>query len=318
MSPIALAIVGVGKIARDQHLPAIAANPDFRLVAAASRSASVEGVRNFTAAGEMLDAMPEIEAVALCMPPQARHTIAADALSRGKHVMLEKPPGATLSEVEHLAGLAAANGASLQATWHSRYAPAVEPARQWLKERRIRSVAVSWKEDVRHWHPGQDWIWEPGGLGVFDPGINALSIVTRILPFPVWLTSAELSFPENRAAPIAADLAFAGPHGEAVEAAFDWRQTGPQTWDIGVETDAGRLVLSSGGARLAIDGEMRSEAAEAEYPGLYVRFAELIHRRESDVDLSPLRHVADAFMLGRRLQVEAFFDDPAAGSAGPR
>jgi D-galactose 1-dehydrogenase len=43
-------------------------------------------------------------------------------------------------------------------------------------------VNVIWREDVRVWHPGQDWIWQPGGLGVFDPGINALSIITHILP----------------------------------------------------------------------------------------------------------------------------------------
>jgi predicted dehydrogenase len=35
--PLLLGIVGVGKIARDQHLPAIAASPDFTLVAAARR-----------------------------------------------------------------------------------------------------------------------------------------------------------------------------------------------------------------------------------------------------------------------------------------
>ncbi len=39
---------------------------------------------------------------------------------------------------------------------------------------------------------------EPGGLGVIDPGINALSIVTAILPKPVHLVSAELEFPEGR------------------------------------------------------------------------------------------------------------------------
>jgi len=44
MSAIKLAIVGVGKIVRDQHLPAIAANADFDLVATASRHGTVEGV----------------------------------------------------------------------------------------------------------------------------------------------------------------------------------------------------------------------------------------------------------------------------------
>ena len=44
------------------------------------------------------------------------------------------------------------------------------------------SGRIIWKEDVHHWHPGQRWIWEPGGFGVFDPGINALSVLTEILP----------------------------------------------------------------------------------------------------------------------------------------
>jgi len=38
-------------------------------------------------------------------------------------------------------------------------------------------------------------------------------------------------------------------------------------------------------------------------------FVELIANRESDVDLSPLVHVADAFMLGRRRDVEPFIED---------
>ncbi|MEK1928765.1 MAG: gfo/Idh/MocA family oxidoreductase, partial [Pararhizobium sp.] len=33
-----------------------------------------------------------------------------------------------------------------------------------------------------------------------------------------------------------------------------------------------------------------------------------IKAKQSDVDLSPLRHVADAFMLGKRKFVEAFTD----------
>lgn len=314
MAPVKLGLVGIGKIARDQHLPSLSRSADFELVAAASRNAGVESVASFASTGEMLDAMPEVEAVSLCMPPQARHQVAAEALARGRHVMLEKPPGATLSEVEHLAGLAASNGVSLFATWHSRQAPGVEPARDWLAGKRIRKMTVTWKEDVRHWHPGQDWIFEAGGLGVFDPGINALSIVTKILPFPIWLTDASLTFPENRQAPIAADLVFAGPEDVSVEATFDFRQTGPQTWDIIVETDQGVLKLSMGGAVLRIDGEEQAMPPEAEYDGLYARFAALIAAGQSEVDLAPLRHVADAFLLGRRELTEPFFFDPPAGA----
>ena len=308
MAPIKLAIVGVGKIVRDQHLPAIAANGSYELTATASRHGTVEGIPSYPTIGAMLEAVPDIDAVSLCMPPQYRYEAAHAALAAGKHVFLEKPPGATLSEVQDLKRSADEKGLTLFASWHSRYAPAVEAAKVFLAATTIRSVNVIWKEDVRHWHPNQDWIWQAGGLGIFDPGINALSIVTHILPRAIFLTKASLEFPENRDAPIAADLRFTDIAGLDVHAEFDWRQTGKQSWDIVAVTDAGEMVLSEGGAKLSVDGELKFSAPEAEYPALYARFAALVAAGQSDVDLAPLTHVADAFMLGRRKFVDSFFD----------
>jgi D-galactose 1-dehydrogenase len=256
----------------------------------------------------MLDAVPAIDAVSLCMPPQYRYEAAHKALSAGKHVFLEKPPGATLSEVADLESLAASKGVSLFASWHSRYAAAVEATKSFLASTTIKSVHVIWKEDVRHWHPNQDWIWQAGGLGVFDPGINALSIVTHILPKAIFLTGATLEFPENRDAPIAADLHFKNANDVPVHAEFDWRQTGKQSWDILAETEAGHVELAEGGSKLSINGELKFSAPEEEYPALYRRFADIVKAGKSDVDLAPLRHVADAFMLGKRKFVDAFYD----------
>jgi D-galactose 1-dehydrogenase len=306
---IRVAIVGLGKIARDQHISAIAETAGIELAAIVSRNASINGIKHFATLDELLDRVPDIDAVALCTPPRGRQTQAAAALKAGKHVLLEKPPGATVSELTPLIAEARQTGHTLFATWHSRFAPAVEAARAFLAGRQIRSVVVEWKEDVRVWHPGQAWIWEPGGFGVFDPGINALAILTRILPRPFFLTEAELSYPGNRATPIAANLAFSDGTGLPILAEFDWRQTGPQTWDIRVETDAGRLTLSCGGSRLDHDDRTLVDEQQAEYRGIYQRFVELITSRVSDVDLSPLLHVADAFMLGRRRDVEPFIED---------
>ena len=199
----------------------------------------------------------------------------------------------------------------LYATWHSRKAAGVEPARRWIAGRSIRRVECAWKEDVRVWHPGQAWIWEPG-IGVFDPGINALSVLTHILPAPLELKSAELRFPENKAAPIAADLEY-GHDGASVSVAFDFDQTGPQTWDIDVFAEDGQLKLSLGASKLAIDGAPVDVGDETEYARLYRRFAELVDRRECDVDLSPFHHVADAFLLGRRTIVRPFEESPGRG-----
>jgi D-galactose 1-dehydrogenase len=301
-----LALVGIGKIARDQHIPAIAGNGSFELAATASRNASVDGVEAFTDLASLLEARPDIPSISLCTPPQARFDDARRALLAGRHVMLEKPPGATLSEVHALAELADAKGVTLFATWHSRHAHCVAALRDWLAGKTIERVEIVWKEDVRRWHPGQEWVWQAGGLGVFDPGINALSVLTAIFPRPLHLTSAELSFPANRDTPIAADLEFYDAEGTAVTAAFDWRQEGEQIWDVRIGCREGSAVLSAGGETLAIDGEEVLAGPNREYAGLYARFEELLRAGQSDVDLRPLVHVADAFMLGRRLTVEPF------------
>ena len=299
-----IALVGIGKIAVDQHVPAIHASQDWDLVATVSRKGQVAGVEGFTTLEAMLSARPEVEVVSLALPPVPRFAYAWAALQAGKHVMLEKPPGATLAEVHALQALAAEKGLTLYTTWHSRMAHAVAPAKAWLRGKAVTRAHITWREDVRKWHPGQDWVFEPGGMGVFDPGSNALSILTEILPAPVHLTGAELDFPANRQTPIAARLTFTG----GVTADFDWRQEGPQTWDIEIETPQGKLALRMGGNVLEIDG--RPVAGEnsimGEYPALYARMADLVRAGESEVDLSPMVHVADALTLGRRVIVEAF------------
>ncbi|QOG20222.1 MULTISPECIES: Gfo/Idh/MocA family protein [Bradyrhizobium] len=308
MSELRIAIVGFGKIARDQHVGAIAVVQGATLAAVASRNASLPGLPHFATIEELLEEGPPIDAVSLCTPPQVRRAQAATALAAGKHVMLEKPPGIGVAELDPLIAMAAEAKRTLFATWHSRYAPAVEPARQWLATRRLKSVHINWKEDVRVWHPGQTWIWEPGGLGVFDPGINALSILTRILPQPVFVTAAELAFPANCQAPIAANLTLTDIGGLPVTAEFDFRQTGPQSWDILVDTDGGQMKLSRGARIMAVDGKVVADAPDEEYRELYRRFVALTATGMSDVDLAPLRLVADAFLLGKRTLVEPFVD----------
>src|SRR4026207_1737985 len=128
MSKIKIALVGIGKIARDQHVPALRSNPAFELVAAASPNHKLEGVQNFSDIQALLAAMPDVDAISVCTPPQVRYDIARYALEQGRHVLLEKPPGATLNEVSALIDLAAQRNVALFATWHSREAAAAERA----------------------------------------------------------------------------------------------------------------------------------------------------------------------------------------------
>jgi predicted dehydrogenase len=308
VTPIAVGIVGFGKIARDQHVPAILATEGLELAAVAdpvSRSGILPWYPNLAA---MLAAHPEIGAVSLCMPPCSRASVARQAIAARRHVLLEKPTCATVAEAEDVARLAREAGVTLFTAWHSQEAAGVAPAREWLAKAMVRSVRVTWKEDVRHWHPGQAWIWDRAGFGVFDPGINALSILTAILPGDLRLADAELDVPADCETPIAARLTLEGSAGFAAEAEFDFRQTGPQTWDIEIATDRGPMRLSHGGNRLEIAGVVQDVGEEAEYRALYARFAELLRSGESAVDLAPLRLAEDALNSGRIVPVGAFGD----------
>jgi hypothetical protein len=99
-----------------------------------------------------------------------------------------------------------------------------------------------------------------------------------------------------------------GPQGVQTHVELDFLQEGQQTWDIIVETDAGRLTLSMGGKVLTVNDHPVQTANNTEYANLYAHFAELVRGRRLDVDVTPLQLAADAFLSGRRVEVDAFVD----------
>ena len=304
-----IAVVGLGKIAMDQHLPCIAKNADFKLVAGVSRHAKVDYVPCFESLGQLVKSGTSIDAVALCTPPSVRLAMAREALDAGYHVLIEKPPTPTVGEMINMIDYAKAKDRVLYVTWHSRYNKSVDEAKRLLSGKRVTKMKVTWREDVKRWHPGQEWIWEPGGFGVFDPGINALSIVTKIMPEPIFVEGAVIEVPSNKATPIAAQIKFKHADGGKADmsADFDWRQTGEQTWEIEIATaDGMSMHLKRGGSILEVSGKQVMAAPLEEYELIYERFAGLLKRGESFTDITPLQLICDCFMLGRPVLTEAF------------
>lgn len=304
---ISIGVIGLGKIAQDQHLPCIAKNSDFKLAAVVSSRPSDLGVLAFKTPADMLKSV-KLDAVAICTPPSVRRNIALECLEAGVHLLLEKPPTPTISEYADLKARAAASGKVAFQTWHSRFNAAVAEAKKLLSGQKVTRLHVSWKESVWQWHPGQEWIWEPGGFGVFDPGINALSIVTEILPQAIFVSEANLITPSNRFTPIAATIKFRAADGSDADlsAVFDWRQKGEQSWNIDVDTATHKLKLTHGGTKLSVNGVETVAAPSQEYEEIYARFAQLVKSGKSEMDSSPLELVADCMMLGRRSDTDAF------------
>lgn len=305
-----IAVIGVGKIAQDQHLPVIDASDDFELAATVSTRGIGHGsVPVFKTPAELYAAMPEVSLVSICTPPGIRHTYVREALEAGKDVMMEKPPTTTISELDDLIAHAKRLDRVLYQTWHSQFNAAVDRAKVILAEEGVTSARIDWRESVRKWHPGQDWVWEPGGFGVCDPGINAFSIFTKVMPFPVFVDKATLTFPENRQTPVDVEIAFKSSqaHNPDLSCGFNWLEENGEVWTIRFTTGQGNEIkLERGGRTLRVNGEVVLEHGDLEYSAMYDRFAELLERHESDVDAAPLRLMSDVFFLGARVNGPAF------------
>jgi D-galactose 1-dehydrogenase len=308
MTKIRQAIIGFGQIARQQHLHAIRSNPSFELHACASLGPMPDDLPlRFYDYREMLERLPELDAVSICTPPQVRYEIARAALLAGKHVLLEKPPTTSPSELADLAGIAAQHGRTLFTAWHSLFNDAVARAKALVSGRTLTAITVTWREDVTRTHLDQDWIWQADGPGVFDFGINALAILCHILPGRIRVRAGSVSIPTDRQAPVAADVDFScDAIDRGIRATFDWRWADEQVSTIRMEArDGSTLEIADGGARLLADGKLDAESHD-EYPSLYVRFAELIMARQSHVDSMPLRLAHDVIAGAQRIPVAPF------------
>src|SRR5690349_10316309 len=145
MKPISIAIIGYGKIAAEQHVPAIKGNPRFELVATSSRSG--QGVaRTFPDWRELIRSIEGLEAVAITTPPEPRYEIARECLLAGLHCLLEKPPTTGTAEIADLDCLAQTEERTLFTTWHAQHHSTVTAAARALAGKRIKSLTIRWHE----------------------------------------------------------------------------------------------------------------------------------------------------------------------------
>ncbi|MFL6767660.1 MAG: gfo/Idh/MocA family oxidoreductase, partial [Sphingomicrobium sp.] len=112
---------------------------------------------------------------------------------------------------------------------------------------------------------------------------------------------------ENAQTPIAVEAELASPAADGpLTCSLDWRRSEGEEWTVAIEAKDGLNVrLERGGADLIVNGEPQSCEGMGEYPSIYARFVDLIDNRQSDMDVSPLRLVADCLLVGRRVQAGA-------------
>ena len=296
-----IALVGLGQIAFNQHLPVIKQSQEFDLVCSVSRTKQLEGVENYLSIGSAVEARPDIDAVVLCTPPYVRFEQAMDAISHGKHVLLEKPPALSEGQVAQLISAAKSAHVSLIGSYHANYAPMIDRAKKRLQDTKVLAGSIRWLEYFDDWHPNQDWIWEREGFGVFDAGINAYSILTLITAQKFQVVRSDLQFLSDCDAPVSANVVLSSEDEYLIHAEFDWRHQGKPIWEIELQTTAGNILIADGGAKLVVNNEVefsRYSDQFAEYQGVYRHFLESILSRSIDCDIRPLRLALESIAAG--------------------
>ena len=129
--PVRIGVVGAGALGF-HHTRILRDLPDASLVGffdrSSERAAHVGAELGVTAFSSLEALLDEIEALSVVVPTPAHHAVAAPALARGIHVLIEKPIATSLEEADDLLTIAERTGALIQTGHVERFNRAVRAA----------------------------------------------------------------------------------------------------------------------------------------------------------------------------------------------
>ncbi len=142
-------LIGTGGVAR-LHARAIEKVPSLRLAGAWSRSpANVDAFSNETntQAYSSIEALLDdtaVDAVAVCTPPEQHVALSIRALQAGKHVLVEKPVGATVGDIERLERETVKAGRICMPCHNYIYAPQIRRAKELIINGKLGRIGSFW------------------------------------------------------------------------------------------------------------------------------------------------------------------------------
>jgi len=185
-----LGIVGCGGAAEQLHLPALRRVRGIEVSALSDsnterleRVAARFGVaRRYTDYRALIES-DEVDAVAVCVPPQSHAEIALAALGADKHVLIEKPLALSLDECDQLQARSAAHAklkvmVGFNLRWHrlARGAKEIIRRRELGDIKLVRSVFTSGarlRDDFAEWRKQQ----QSGGGALFELGVHHFDLL---------------------------------------------------------------------------------------------------------------------------------------------
>ncbi len=196
-SRLRLAAVGCGRVFERFYLPALERSPDWSLVGAVDDSADrlrwlsqrSPELPVAVSLAELADSVT-VDAVLISTPPRTHCALAAEALRRGAHALIEKPMAVSPREAESLVRLARELGRRTFVGFNRRFRPSYAAVRErvrGLSSRRIRGITFELRTDPSAWGAMTNHRTDEGsGDAVLDDlASHQLDLVPWIVDRPV-------------------------------------------------------------------------------------------------------------------------------------
>ncbi|MGI9242565.1 MAG: Gfo/Idh/MocA family protein [Verrucomicrobiales bacterium] len=188
--PVKFGLVGAGGIAqaygeafRQSQRASLLAVADVS-EPSASALAGTCGASSYRTHTELLEAHPDLDAIIICTPPNTHADIACEALSRGIHVLCEKPLSVRSSDARRMALTAESNGVILTMASKFRYVEDVEIAKNMVDSGRIGEIVLFENAFTGFVDMGKRWNSIPeisGGGVLIDNGTHSLDLTRYFL-----------------------------------------------------------------------------------------------------------------------------------------
>ncbi len=185
-APVRIALVGCGAIAQRYHLPVLLAHPATRaglILVDSNRERLAEMAREHDVVHATTDyrALPTaVDGVVIATPPASHREIALHFLTRGVHVLCEKPLADTAADAREMLAAAEAAGVALAVNQTRRLFPTYGAIRQLIAEGELGELrSISYHEGCDFdWPAASPFQFAPGARGVLaDVGIHILDAI---------------------------------------------------------------------------------------------------------------------------------------------
>ncbi|TDE09889.1 Gfo/Idh/MocA family protein [Jiangella asiatica] len=193
--PLRVAVVGTGQIARFAHLPAVrSVGAQLELVAAVDVDESVakEFATSFGAGAAFTDVATMLDAVRpdlvlVCTPPAWHAEVVVATVRAGAWAFCEKPPTASLAELDRIAAAEAAGGGRAEFVFQWRTGSAAEHVRRLIADGTlgralVAMVSTTWYRDAAYYEAPWRGRWETEiGGATAGQGIHAIDLLLSLL-----------------------------------------------------------------------------------------------------------------------------------------